>query len=378
MARYKIVPAVLALIFLIASCGKKDIPLNPPGPEPPNSPDPPVTIVQGKKAQIDSIRAALKANSFNKEVLRDSVWEDSSGVSFFIRYSADYYRVNDGNEAEIYPGAFLNKKDFQEAVLTPFNGYPDHPVALSSTAGGIAGDTLIAPNRTAFTGLMDHWFKGLQNGDVSLSSGRVPFKRYSTALFNFPGWIIGENSAFEQIDPAYLVPRLPDGTDAIAKRSGYVVYSMGVYHHVLFNDARDYNEHKASYAGLLKNDACFISDLVYGYAAYVFLESDATEERLKSAVNSYFNNWATADDIAVLKSADARVYYQHVNRNSIAARDLNGYERLIEFKKLFEQPFNYKGVPLVYRVKGIRTEGSSVSLYPVQSDRVYKTAFRLK
>lgn len=353
--------ATVLIIALTISCKKNDDkPVNPPGP------DPQVVKDLSKKAKIDSISNVIKKWQLNN-VVRDSVWNDSAGVSFFIKYPAGWFRIN-GNS--IFPGATINTSEFKKDNVPEFLAGPENQQVKLFT-GNITVkpvDSLIPLSQTAVSGLIQHWF-GKSNGTTEGTAvGRaVSFDDYATLFLYSPAAAL-TNRLFDPVPLHQLIPAAKQS--AIEKKNGCMVYSVWVNYRLYF----DYQDGLVRYKNYYATDAGnkgFISMVAYGHEVFVFLESDAEEDKLRPAMNRTLSGTETSEDVALLKQSKAHVYYRHVAAAKVSKEDLNGYDRLKEYLTIINTPFDYKGVPLYYGVKNTAAE-------TIEADRLLRIDFTLK
>lgn len=362
--RTKNILTAALIILSLASCRKKDKPVNP-------SPDPviptlPVTSGVSKKSRIDSISREIKKWELNN-VAKDSVWQDSAGVSFFIRYTAGWYRYNANG---VLPGKIINTVRFKTDSEVEFSAGPGSQLIKITTDNITATpyDTLVPASATGVDGAIHRWFGNRKNETVAgMGSGRgTSFNNYATIFTGFPGALTSR--FYDPVPVNQLIPALKQS--AIEKKTGCMVYSAGAYYRIYF----DYDDAFTRYSNFYQRnitDKGFVSMITYGHEVYVFIESDAADDNVRAAVNRTLDGTETAEDISLLKQSTGRVYYRHIAADKVAKENINGYDRLKEYKAIMSAPFQYKGVPVYYGV-------DDMSLAPVTADRLLKVDFPLK
>lgn len=353
---------VLFVIMAVISCGKKETPNRPPDPVAPND-----TVVTGtaKKARIDSLTSAIRKWEVNN-IVRDSVWQDSAGVSFFIKYTAGWYRFNDNN---LFPGNTINTTTFKSNGDLEFvTGPGNQQVKLfNDRLTTTPADTLVTASKTAVDGLVRYWFRENKGSVSGLGSGRaVKFTDYATLFLFFPGTLTARY--FDPVPVSQLIPAARQS--ALEKKTGCMIYSAGTYYTVYFDHDDAYQRYPNYYATNAANKG-FISSVSYGHEIYVFLESDTTEDKLRVAMNRTLDGTETGEDIELLKQAKAHVYYRHVGADKVSKDNLNGYDRLKEYMTIITKtPFQFTGVPVYYGVMNAVPED-------MEADRILKVDYKL-
>lgn len=357
--------AALAVAMIVMSCGKKDVTVTPTDPNP-NPSTNPVATVTSKKARIDSIyRLIKKREANNMNIVRDSVWQDSAGISFFIKYGAGWFRANDDN---LFPGNTVNVVRFKRNELEFIPGPDNQLVKIFTTVPAARpGDTVVAASKAAVDGVLRNWFRGSKDPVSGLGSGKaITFTDYAMPFLSFPGMLTAKY--FDPVPAYQLIPVAPHA--APEKKAGCLVYSVSTYYTVYF----DYGDGLRRYKNYYTTNAAgkgIISSVSYGHEVYVFLESDAGEDKLRSAMNRTLDGKETAGDIELLRQATARVYYRHTAADKVSKGNLNGYDRLKEYVDLLTKtPFQYTGVPVYYSVKN--TAGVAI-----EADRILQADYKL-
>lgn len=353
----------LSVIMMVMSCGKKETPDRLPDPNPVNPG--PVTAATTKKARIDSIANDIKKWQLNN-IVRDSVWQDSAGISFFIRYTAGWYRFNDNN---LLPGSTINTVKFKkDSELEFVTGPTNQQVKLfTDNLAAKPYDTLVTASKVAVDGAIRHWFRDGKGAVAGLGSGRaVTFTDYATVFLSFPGLLTAR--FFDPVASNQLVPAVKQAS--IEKKRGCMVYSTGTYYTVYFDYDDGLRRYKDYYAANPVNKG-FVSSVSYGHEVYVFIESDAAEDKLRAAMNRTLDGTETGEDIELLRQTQAHVYYRHAGADKVAQTNLNGYDRLKEYVAIMKNtPFQYIGVPVYYGVMSVAPEN-------IEADRILKADFRL-
>lgn len=354
----------LSAAMLMMSCGKKDVPDTPTDPNP-NPGTNPVAAGTSKKARIDSISRLIKNWQVN-HVVRDSVWQDSAGVSFFIKYGAGWHRFSDNN---LFPGNTINLATFRNSSVPEFIPGPDNQqVKIFTTSLAVKrGDSVVPASKAAVDGVLRYWFRDTKGPISGLGSGRaVTFTDYATLFLAFPGTLTARH--FDPIPVQQLVPAASHA--ALEKKTGCMVYSVGTYHTIYFDYGDGLKRYKNYYATNAA-DKGIISSVSYGHEVYVFLESDAPEDKLRPAMNRALDGTETAEDIELLRQAKSHVYYRHTAADKVSKDNLNGYDRLKEYVNILTKtPFQYTGVPVYYSV--MNTAGGDIEV-----DRILKVDFKL-
>ncbi|SJZ84815.1 hypothetical protein SAMN04488128_1011839 [Chitinophaga eiseniae] len=356
----------LFVIMTVVSCGKKETPVRPvdPGPPTPVTPIDPAATGKAKKVRMDSLANAIRKWAVNN-IVRDSVWQDSAGVSFFIKYGAGWFRFNNDN---LFPGNTINAVKFKTDELEFLPGPDNQQVKIFTTVPAIKkGDTVVAASKAAVDGVLRYWFRENKGPISALGSGRaVTFTDYATLSLAFPGTLTARH--FDPIPVQQMVPAASHA--ALEKKTGCMVYSVGTYHTIYF----DYNDGLQRYKNYYATNAAdkgIISSVSYGHEVYVFLEADTPEDKLRPAMNRTLDGTETAEDIELLRQAKARVYYRHTSADKVSKDNLNGYDRLKEYVNILTKtPFQYTGVPVYYSV--MNTAGADTEV-----NRILKVDFKL-
>ncbi|MBC9909014.1 hypothetical protein [Chitinophaga varians] len=356
----------LSVLMIVMSCGKKETPNRPQDPPPTNpGPTTPVASATAKKARIDSLTNAIKKWQLNN-IVRDSVWQDSAGISFFIGYTAGWYRYNDNN---LFPGNTINPVPFKNRNELEFVAGPANQQVKIFNSNHLVKpyDTLLTASRAAVDGTIRYWFRENKGPVSGVGSGKaVPFTDYATLFLSFPGTLT--NRFFDPVPVSQLIPAAKHA--ALEKKTGCMVYSVASYHTVFFDYLDGLQRYKDYYATNAVNKG-FISSVSYGHEIYVFVESDATEDKLTAAINRTLDGTETGEDITLLKQSSSRVYYRHTAADKVAKENLNGYDRLKEYVTITRNtPFQYAGVPVYYSMMNTLPED-------IEADRILKVDYKL-
>ncbi|NML40358.1 hypothetical protein HHL17_24385 [Chitinophaga sp. G-6-1-13] len=357
----------LSVAMIVISCGKKETPNRPPDPTPttPETPTNPVASGTAKKARMDSLTNVIKKWQLNN-IVRDSVWQDSAGVSFFIRYTAGWYRYNDNN---LFPGNTINPVKFKNSNELEFVTGPENQQVKIFNSNHVVKpfDTLVTASKAAVDGTIRYWFRENKGTVSGAGSGKaVRFTDYATLFLSFPGTLT--NRFFDPVPVSQLIPVAQHAS--LDKKIGCMVYSVASYYTVYFDYLDGLQRYKDYYATNTVNKG-FISSVSYGHEVYVFVESDATEDKLIAAINRTLDGTATGEDIELLRQSHSRVYYRHTAADKVAKENLNGYDRLNEFVRITRNtPFQYTGVPVYYGVTNATPED-------IEADRILKVDYKL-
>lgn len=333
----------VSVLALVASCGEKDSPIDPV--KPPTPPNPPVAKVS-KKAQIDSINKLLKTIDRYKDVVRDSVWADSSGVTFFYNYSEQRIPVTPNNLAVSYPGAFVNMNELKNGNYKLLQGYPTKPIDIySMSVGQYYINEKLIPDFNSINNLVNNVYKGaLEKSNVAYII--APFKRYEDAF-------LGAKQFVKQLKPAITL-----NVDSAVKTSRVLIINNGDADMYAFDDVGEYSSNPQMYQSLAGAGA-YVQAVQYGYRITMVVESNESEAKLKDAVEHLLvKKNATSDDIQLLQQAKAYVYYNHPFAASISTENKNGYERLKECEDLLAKPYPKQGVPVYFFAKEIKATNS--------------------
>lgn len=365
----KIVTRMLLLLCLAAiSCRKK------PAVEPPENGGTPGPWKPTRNDQIVFIKDMFREPAGLSHV-KDSIWKDSAGISISYKYQAAWFRANNENAAQVYPGAFLDIADFRRNQVTILKDYPNHDIHVYSSNPRFLAGKMVNAQKSAIDELINKWFgKVPENEPRSIyvfSTGK--FNYYAPSFLTFPGGSDLLNHQLPAIDQ--FIPKRTTERQIFGLKAGVLISDASINHVAKFNYQFDARQNESYYRTHLADKSGFISEVAYGHLVYIFLESDKPHQAVIDAATRFFKDQATADDVNLLKLTDATVYYQHTGATAVSPEKLNGYERLKEYQDIVQKkPLVYKGVPLFYDVFEIKNlPDGQMSAGKVLRDEVYKT-----
>jgi hypothetical protein len=350
--------AIALLAFLAIGCSKKDSPVVPV----PDPPKPPVTPVKTnyKKPQIDSIRRVLEGGKY--KIAKDSVWKDSLGVSFFVADSVSEFGVTAKNADGAYPGSLFAIADLKKLAFTPITNYEKLPITVFTDAWNVDkfSDVIVPSKKTADDALSKIIASatGPRKQINSQSSGKTEFTSYSLTA----KYLLGIGDGFSSL----LTPKLQPGTADIQKKTGLILYYITSYYSYRIDGVIDPFFNKNQYPDLASRSAV-VSGINYGRVGMVFLESDSSWTSLSGAVARATDGKGqpAQNDISILKAATAHVYYKDLNGEKLVDQNnLNGYDRLLEFKKI-NALYNEtdKGVPISFYLQSVADFGIYYNIF---------------
>lgn len=333
--------------LLLVGCGSKDdvIP-EKPIPTKPDEPKP--VITKWKKLQIDSIYARLRGSDLYKNITKDSVWKDSTGITFFYEYPVTMFRVDKQNAQSIFPGAFLNSEALKKNTYSLFTDFNDPITILNDDVGANSIIVDIVSSYKSIDSLRNKHYPDNENSQIeSASAGVGNFKRYAESSVAFPSI----TSYVPSISFSEMLPSSDKVVDTLTKPVGVLVSASAIYYWLRFDYIGFANrDHLEKYL----DKACAITNVAYGYCVYLFIESDAEESAVIAATNRTKSGNETESDREILKKSTAKVFYQHPDQNKVSTLNLNAYDRLVEFKSIMENPSSgNKGVPILFNAVNI-------------------------
>lgn len=341
---------IALLAVVVAGCSKKDSPVVPDPPKPP--PVTPVTPVKTnyKKPQIDSIRKVLENQKY--KIVKDSVWKDSLGISFFVSDSVSEFGVTAKNVDGAYPGSLFAVADLKKLAFTPITNYEKLPITVFTDAWNVDkfSDIIVPSKKTADDALSKIIASatGPRKQINAQSSGKTEFASYALTA----KYLLGIGDGFGSL----LTPKLQPATTDIQKKTGLILYYITSYYAYQIDGVNDPFFNKSQYPDLAARSAV-VTGINYGRVGMVFLESDSSWTSLSGAVARFTDDKGqpTQNDISLLKSAAAHVYYKDLNGEKlIDQNNLNGYDRITEFKKI-NALYNDKdkGVPISFYMRSV-------------------------
>jgi len=342
--------AIALLAVVAVGCSKKDSPVVPNPPKPPTSP----VKTNYKKIQIDSVRKVLEIEKY--KIVRDSIWKDSLGISFFVLDSVSEFGVTPKNEDGVYPGSLFAVADLKKLAFTPITNYEKLPITVFTDAWNVDkfSDIIVPSKKNADDALSKiiSSAKGPRKQINGQSSGKTEFTDYTLTA----KYLLGIGDGFGSL----LTPKLQPGTADIQKKTGLILYYITSYYSYRIDGPNDPFFNKNQYPDLAARSAV-VGGINYGRIGMVFLESDSSWTSLSRAVTRFTDDKGqpTQNDISILKSAAAHVYYKDLSGEKlIDQNNLNGYDRIMEFKKI-NALYNDKdkGVPISFYLQSVANFG---------------------
>lgn len=281
-------------------------------------------IVQPKRLKIDSIRKDL-ARKFRINILSDSVWRDSTGVSYLVELMEylDDAVITLGplaDDSQIFAGSLVKGKSIADFSFKPLTGYALAPLdVLPSDWTFDIIDKMQVSKKT-----MDDYLQK----QMSRSGTRQISPMYVSdgeAFVNYAEISIYQRYAW---DFSNLLNLKAGEIRRIKKKTGF----FSVADLFAFDIATHTSEEGNFFApgvnpASVPDEPIIIRVVSYGRAATIAIESDASFDQVKAAFNGARTKNLSADHRSLLQNAKITTFARGFNANDVnQLKNLKGAE----------------------------------------------------
>ncbi|NQX41563.1 Thiol-activated cytolysin [Pedobacter steynii] len=261
-------------------------------------------IVQPKRLKIDSIRKDLSGRSIIR-VMSDSVWRDSTGVTFFVELK-DYPDISTivlgpvADDSQVYPGALIKGKSLADFSFKALTGYALAPVdVLPSDWSFDLVDNMPISKKS----MEDYIKKQMTRGGtrkVHAMAGTIgePFENYAEISLNQRhSW-----------DFSNLLNVKPGENRRIKKKTGlYSSATLRIFGITTYPKEGKFFAPEVNPASI-PDEPLVVRDVTYGRTATIAIESDAPFAEIKSAFNAAEEKSLNASHRSLLQNATITIF----------------------------------------------------------------------
>jgi len=324
--------------------------------------DPPVVVIpkdttkkdpaiRTKTLKIDSIRKAFALRSSKSifNTISDSVWKDSTGVTFLVelRDGETASTLSLGpvvDERQLFPGSLIKGKSVDDFSFTALTGYALAPVTIYSSDYSFD----ILENVNASKKVIDEYIKkqlehsgSKQINSAQYSSGQSFGNYGEISLFSRYSW-----------DFSSLLNLKPGEHRRIKKKNGlYSTINLSLFSVTAETPMTGYFFGPGVNPAGIPDNPLMILDVTYGRTALIAFESDAPYNDIQSAFNRMMNETATANDLSLFQNATITTFargFKPADMNQL--KNAKGAELVERYRIMVEsggnRSANEYGVPI--------------------------------
>lgn len=298
-------------------------------------------LVRTKTLKIDSIRKAfaLKSSKSIFNTISDSVWRDSTGVTFLVELrdnelSSTISLGPVADERQIFPGALIKRKSVDDFSFAPLTGYALAPLTIYSSDYSFD----ILENVTASKKVIDDYIKKQldragprQINSAQYSSGQS-FENYGEiSLFSRYNW-----------DFSSLLNLKPGENRKIKKKTGlYSTIELSLFSVTAETPMTGHFFGQGVNPTSIPDNPLVVMDVTYGRTATIAFESDAPYNDIQSAFNRVMNKSATANDLSLFQNATITTFargFKPADMNQL--KNAKGAELVERYRAMIESGGN--------------------------------------